>query len=111
MQRQLLNKSNQPERAQTALNEGEIARVRYASGQWNQSSLGLVALANICLQGEIYDATIQLLKTAISNQRYSGREAEEISYHMLAEAYIGAKQHAEAVEPIARLPMPLQTIT
>ncbi len=86
-----LNKGNQPERAQTMLDEGEIARVHYTAGQWNQSSLGLVSLASICLQGEMYDTTIQLLKTAIPNQRYSGHEAEEISYHMLAEAYIGAK--------------------
>ena len=98
-----LNKSNQPERAQTVLNEGEIARVRYASGQWNQSGLGLVALTSICLQGEMYDVTIQLLKTAISNQRYSGHEAEEISYHMLAEACIGANQYAEAVEAYQQL--------
>lgn len=93
-----LNKCNQSERAGAVLSEGEIARIRYAGGRWNQNGLGLVALASICLQGELYDAAILLLENVLSNQRYSGYSAEEVSYHMLAEAYIGAKRYTEAVE-------------
>ncbi|MDE0300360.1 MAG: tetratricopeptide repeat protein [Candidatus Poribacteria bacterium] len=98
-----LNKANQPERAQTMLDEGEIARVHYSAGPWNQSRLGLVALASICLQGEMYDASIRLLNSAISNQRHSAQEAEEVSYHLLAEACIGANRFAEAVEAYRKL--------
>ena len=93
-----LNKCNQLERARSVLNEGEIARSRYSGGRWNQNGLGLVALASICLQGELYDAAILLLETVLSNLRYSGHSAEEVSYHMLAEAYIGAKRYTEAAE-------------
>ena len=57
-----LNNSNQPERAQTMLKEGRIARARSGSGQWNQSMWGLAALGSICIEGGLYDAAIQLLK-------------------------------------------------
>ncbi len=93
-----LNNSNQPERAQTMLKEGRIARARSGSGQWNQSMWGLAALRSICIEGGLYDAAIQLLQAAMAIKKNLGRTLEPILYHMTAQAYLELKRYAEAVE-------------
>ena len=93
-----LNNSNQPERAQTMLKEGRIARARSGSGQWNQSMWGLAALGSICIEGGLVDAAIQLLQAAMAIKKNLDRTLDPILYHMTAQAYLELKRYAEAVE-------------
>lgn len=94
-----LNNSNQPERAQAMLDKGEIARARCADGRWNRSMWGLAALGSICLEGALYDTAIELLQTAIANQKKS----EPILYHMAAQTYLELERYAEAIDAFQKM--------
>ncbi len=97
------NKSGQPELAQTMLNKGKTARPE--SSQWSQDMWRLIALAEICITGELYDTAIQLVEaaTATSQNFVTGSHDQEILYHTRATAYLGAKRYAEAAEAYQRL--------
>jgi tetratricopeptide (TPR) repeat protein len=94
-----LNNSNQPERAQAMLDKGEIARARCADGRWNRSMWGLAALGSICIEGGLYDTAIELLQTAIANQKKS----EPILYHMAAQACLELERYAEAIDAFQKM--------
>ncbi len=94
-----LNSSNQPERAQAMLEKGEIARARCADGRWNRSMWGLAALGSICIEGALYDTAIELLQTAIANQKKS----EPILYHMAAQTYLELERYAEAIDAFQKM--------
>ena len=97
------NKSGQPELAQTMLNKGKTARPE--SSQWSQDMWRLIALAEICITGELYDTAIQLVEaaTATSQNFVTGSHDQEILYHTRATAHLGAKRYAEAAEAYQRL--------
>ena len=65
----------------------------------------LLALAEICIQGELYDTAIQLVEaaTATSQNFVTGSGDQEILYYTRATAYLGANRYAEAAEAYQRL--------
>ena len=78
------------------LNEGEDART--SNGQRNQDTWRLIALGDICLDGELFDAATQLIRAAIANEREPGHRPDSMLFHMLAKAHFGAKRYADSVE-------------
>ena len=98
-----LNKNDEPELAQTMLNEGEAARS--ANIQWNQYMWHLLALGGICFEGELYNPAIKLIEEAIMQAgRYGGGGYErQQMYNMLAQSYLGAERYEEAVNAYQQL--------
>ena len=96
-----LNKIGQPELAQQMLDEGE--RARSASNQWNQDRWRQITLADICVNGELYDTAIPLLEAAALNVHYFDDYDRVALNHTLAQAYLGAKRYADAAQAYQRL--------
>lgn len=97
-----LNKDGQPELARKMLVRGEA--IRSTSQMWNQDMWRLLSLAGICLEGELYDTAVELLKSAMSNQRQFGGSFEHQMIHqMFALAYLGMERYSEAVEAYQRM--------
>ena len=91
-----LQKSNQPDRAKEMLNQGEIALSTHNRGpdMWF-----LMAIASICVQGEMYDAAIKFGEDAVvASGRFSGFSSGLENVHeILGKSYLGAKRYEEAV--------------
>ncbi len=89
-------KSNQPDRAKEMLNQGEIALSTHNRGpdMWF-----LMAIASICVQGEMYDAAIKIGEKAVAaSGRFSGFSSGLENLHqILGKSYLGAKRYEEAV--------------
>ena len=92
------NKNDEPELAQTILNEGEAALS--VNTQWNQDMWHLLALGSICFEGELYNSAIKLINEAIihSGSFGSGVHERQRIYRLLARSYLGAERYEEAVE-------------
>ena len=90
-----LHKSNQPDVAKELLNQGEMALSANFRGQ---DMWFLMALASICLDGEMYDTAIKLSEDAVAaSGRYGGFSSSmENLYEILGKSYLGAKQYDKA---------------
>ena len=90
-----LHKSNQPDVAKGLLNQGEMALSANFRGQ---DMWFLMALASICLEGEMYDTAIKLSEDAVAaSGRYGGFSSSmENLYELLGKSYLGAKQYDKA---------------
>ena len=98
-----LNKTGQPQLAQKLLKEGEAARATNA--QWHRDKRHSIMLGQICVEGELYNAAIQLLEntTSTSNVFFGNDYDQQIRNHTLGQAYLGAKRYTEAIEAYQRL--------
>ena len=89
------HKSNQPDVAKQLLNQGEVA---LSANYRGQDMWFLMALASICVDGEMYDTAVKLGENAIAaSARYSGMSPNlENLYEILGKSYLGAKQYEKA---------------
>ena len=89
------HKNNQPDVAKGLLNQGEMA---LSSNFRGQDMWFLMALASICLEGEMYDTAIKLSEDAVAaSGRYGGFSSSmENLYEILGKSYLGAKQYDKA---------------
>ena len=90
------HKSNQPDVAKELLNQGEVALS--ANNFRSRDMWFLMALASICLEGEMYEPAIKLGEDAIAaSGNYGGMSSSmENLYEILGKSYLGAKQYEEA---------------
>ena len=90
-----LNSSHNPDLAKTMLNQGEAA---LAASHQTHDMWFLVALAIICLDGEMYTPAIKLAQDAIDQSAmYGGGWDLEYIYELMGKSYLGAKQYEDAV--------------
>lgn len=91
----VLNRNHNPDLAKAMLNQGEAA---LASSHQKHDMWFLVALAIICLDGEMYAPAIKLAQDAIAeSSRYGGGWNMEYIHELLGKSYLGAKQYENAV--------------
>ena len=90
------HKSNQPDVAKELLNQGEVALS--ANNFRRQDMWFLMALASICVEGEMYEPAVKLGEDAIAaSGNYGGMSSSlEHLYEILGKSYLGAKQYEEA---------------
>ena len=90
-----LNKSHNPDLAKAMLNQGAAA---LSASHQKHDMWFLVALAIVCLDGEMYAPAINLAQDAISeSSRYGGGWNMEYIHELLGKGYLGAKQYEDAV--------------
>ena len=90
-----LNKSHNPDSAKAMLNQGAAA---LSASHQKHDMWFLVALAIVCLDGEMYVPAINLAQDAISeSSRYGGGWNMEYIHELLGKSYLGAKQYEDAV--------------
>ena len=89
------HKSHQPDVAQELLNQGEVA---LSASNRRQDMRFLMALASICVEGEMYEAAIKFGEDAIASSRMYGgfSSSRENLYEILGKSYLGAKQYEKA---------------
>ena len=90
-----LNKSHNPDSAKAMLNQGAAA---LSASHQKHDMWFLVALAIVCLDGEMYMPAINLAQDAIAeSSRYGGGWNMEYIHELLGKSYLGAKQYEDAV--------------
>ena len=90
-----LQKSNQPDQAKDMRNQGEVA---LSASHRKQDMWFLMALASICVEGEMYGTAIKIAEDAlVASGRISGFSSGLESLHeILGKSYLGAKRYEEA---------------
>ena len=93
-----LNRSSKPESAKILLNQGKRALV--FSNQKGSASF-LEKLANICYNGQLYDAAIKLADAALAEsfgyRIYGSSLPTKSIYKLLGKCYLATEQYQEAV--------------
>ena len=86
-----LNRSNQPDLAQELLDQGEIA---LSASNHRRDMWFLAAMANICLDGDMYTPAIKFAEKAIATSgRFGGfHRGHEYLYNILGKSYLGSGQ-------------------
>ena len=94
-----LNKTGQPELAKQFLNRGEAA---FSSSNYRNDMLVHVALAIICLEGEMPDQAVKYAEQAVTKGS-GGDIFKDGAYGLLGRCYFETKQYEEAANAYQQL--------